>query len=58
MTSQLGKQTITIHILPYISRSENNQTIKFGQLQYNMRRIFLEKSYPKCGGETSLKPFF
>ena len=59
MTSKLGKQTITIHILPYISRSENNQTIKFGHLiKYNMRRIFLEKSYPKCGGETSLKPFF
>ena len=27
--------------------------MKFGQLvEYNMRRIFLEKSYIKCGGET------
>ena len=58
MTSQPVKQTITIHILPYISRSEDNQTVKFGQLiEYNMRKIFLEKSYPKFGGETSPKPF-
>ena len=58
MTSQPGKQTIAIHILPYISRSKDNQTVKFGQLiEYNMRKIFLEKSYPKCGGETSPKPF-
>ena len=58
MTSQPGKQIIAIHVLPYISRSKNNQTVKFGQLiEYNMRKIFLEKSYPKCGGETSPKPF-
>ena len=26
--------------------------MKFGQLiEYNMRNIFLEKSYTKCGGE-------
>ena len=58
MTSQRGKQTIAIQILPYISRSKENQTVKFGRLiEYNMRKIFLEKSYPKCGGETSPKPF-
>ena len=58
MTSQPGKQTITIHILPYISISKDNQTVKFGQLiEYNMRKTFFEKSYPKCGGETSPKPF-
>ena len=58
MTSQHGKQTIAIHILPYISRSKDNQTVKFGQLiEYNMSKIFLEKLYPKCGGETSPKPF-
>ena len=58
MTSQPGKQTIAIHILPYISRIKDNQTVKLGQLtEYNMRKIFLEQSYPKCGGETSLKPF-
>ena len=32
MTSPPGKQIITIHILPNISRSKGNQTIKFGQL--------------------------
>ena len=44
MTSQPGSQTITIHILPNISRSKDNQKMKFGQLiEYNMRNIFLEK---------------
>ena len=58
MTSQPGWQTIVIHILPYISRSKGNQTMKFGQLiEFNMRNIFLEKSYIKCGGETSPRPF-
>ena len=43
MTSQPGKQTITIHILPNISRSKSNQTIKFGQsIKYNKRKIFFE----------------
>ena len=55
MTSQPGKQTIAIHILPNISRSEGNQTKKLGQLE----KTFLEKkSCTKCGGETSPRPFF
>ena len=30
----------------------------FGQLiEFNMTYIFLEKSYTKCGGETSPSPF-
>ena len=46
MTSQLDKQIIAIHILLNISRSKGNQTMKFGQLtEYNMRNIFLEKSF-------------
>ena len=32
MASQPGEQTITIHILPNISRSKGNQTMKFRQL--------------------------
>ena len=41
------------NMLPNISRSKGNHTIKYGQLiGYNMRIIFLEKSYKKCGGET------
>ena len=31
--------------------------MKFGQLKdYSVRNIFLEKSYTKCGGETSPRP--
>ena len=58
MTSQTGYQTITIHILPCISRSAGNQTKKFGQLiEYNVRNIFLEKSYINYDGKTSPRPF-
>ena len=47
-----------MQILPNISRSKGNQTMKFGHLiEYNMRSIFLEKSFTKCGGETSLRYF-
>ena len=58
MASQPGQQTIVIHILPNISRSKGYQTMKFGQLiECNLRNIFLGKSYTKCGGETSPRPF-
>ena len=44
MTSSTGK---------IISRSKDNQKMKFAQLiEYNMRNIFLEKSYTKYGEET------
>ena len=53
ITSQPGRPTIAIHILPNISRSKDNQTMKFDQLvEYNMGNIFLEKFYIKYGGET------
>ena len=49
---------MAIHILPNISRSKGNQTVKFGQLiDYNMRHIFFFFSYKKCGGETIHRPF-
>ena len=39
-------------------RNKANQTLKFGQLiDYNMRIIFIEKVYTKCGGKTSPRPF-
>ena len=45
------------YTLPNISRSKDNQTVKFGQLiEYNMRNIFVEKSYTKCAGETNPRP--
>ena len=48
MTLQPSKRTITIHILPNISRSQDNQTLKFGQvIQYNWRDIFLSLAYNK-----------
>ena len=48
MTSRPGLQTIAIHVLPNISQSKGNQTIKFGQLiEYNKRNIFLQKFWRK-----------
>ena len=33
--------------------------MKFGELiEYNMRKIFLEKSYTKCGGQTIPRLFY
>ena len=59
MTSQLGLQKIAIHMLPDISQSKGNQTMKFGQLmEYNNRNIFLQKLCRKRGRETSSRPLF
>ena len=45
-------------MLTNISRSKGNQIIKFGQIvEYNMRNIFIEKSYPKYGRETIARLF-
>ena len=59
MTSQPGLQTIAIHILPNISQSKGNQTMKFGQLiEYNKINIFLQKLCGKWGRETSSRPLY
>ena len=59
MTSQPGWQTITIHILPNISRSKGNQTMKLTELiKYNERNIFLQKLCRKWGRETSSTTLF
>ena len=59
MTSQPGLQTITIHILPNISQSKGNQTMKFGGiLEYNKRNVFLQKLYKKRDRKTSARPLF
>ena len=48
MTSQTKKQTITINMLPDISKSKGNQTMKFGTLrEYNMKNIYLQISCRK-----------
>ena len=58
MASQLGKQTTAMHILPNTLRSKGNRIKKLGQLiEYNMRNIYLEKSYTKYTGETIPEPF-
>ena len=59
MMSQTGQKIITIHILLNISGNKSNQTIRFVQLiKYNMINIFLEKSYTKCCGEATPRPFY
>ena len=59
MTPQTGKQIIVMHILPNISRSQGIQRNKFDRLiGYNLRKVFLERSYRKCGGGNIPKPFF
>ena len=58
MMSQPGKQRFAIHILYNISKSKDNQAMKSGQLlEYNMRKIFHEKSYAKCSGKIIPKSF-
>ena len=58
MTSPPGKETIAIQILSNISRSKFNQAMTLGQLiENNMRNIFLDKSYAKCGVETISRLF-
>ena len=52
-----AREILTTHILPNISRSKGNQTMKFSQLiECNIINNFLEKSYTKWGGETSPRP--
>ena len=51
-TSQPGLQTIATHILPNISKSKSNHTMKFGQLiEYNKRNIFFSKVMQKMRQE-------
>ena len=50
MTSQPCLKTIAIHILPNISQSKENQTVKFGPLiEYNKRNVFLQRLCGKWG---------
>ena len=48
MTSQTGRQTITMHMLLDISRSKGNQKMELYQvIKYNVINIFHEKSCNK-----------
>ena len=56
---RLDKRAKVNFILSNISRSKDNQKMKFGQLKdYNMRNIFLEKSYAKYGMKASPSTFY
>ena len=51
MVSQPGRQTFAIHIPPNNWKRKDNQLMKFGPIiEYNMKNIFLHKSYTKNGG--------
>ena len=57
MMSQHRKQIIAVHIFSNLSRRKDNETIKFGKfIEYNIRNIFLKKSFTKCSGETIPNP--
>ena len=57
MTSKPGQQTIAEFVLPNASRSKDYQTMQFGQpIEFILRKIFLQKSHTKCGGETMPMP--
>ena len=59
MTPQAGEQIITTHILSSISRSKDNQAMKFGQLiKYTATNIFVQKPCRKWGRETSSRTLF
>ena len=46
--------TSSCPILPKISRSKDNQTMKFGWLiEYNLKNFVFERSYTECCEETS-----
>ena len=52
MTSQPDLQTLAIHILPSISQSKGNQTMKSGQLkEYNNRNIFFKHQAENEAGD-------
>ena len=54
-----GQQTITLHVLPNISRSKGNQAIKLGQLiQYSVKNVFSEIMQKLRSGEWFQTSFF
>ena len=53
MTLQPGYKQLQYTYCLISQHVKTDEAIKPGQLiEYNLRKIFLEKSYTKCGGET------
>ena len=58
VTSQPGKETFAMHILPSISKSKGNQTMKFGQLiNITWGTFFFKNTHTNCVGDTIPRPF-
>ena len=57
MTSEPGKPTIAIHILPNISSSKRNQIIKFGQLIDITSKTCFLKNHTQNVGKTIPRSF-
>ena len=58
MTLQPGKQAIAIHIMPNISRSKGNRTMKFGQfIEYNVEIFFLKNHTQRLVEKLVTDPF-
>ena len=58
MTLQPGKQAIAINILPNISRSKGNRTMKFGQfIEYNVEIFFLKNHTQRLVEKLVTDPF-
>ena len=58
MTSQPRLQTIAIHILPNISQSKDNKTMKFGELIEITRGILFFKDYAENYAESLVPDLF
>ena len=59
MTSNIGKQIITIHTFPNISRSKDNQEMKLGQLiNFNMDSFFFKSHTKNEAGRLAADIFF
>ena len=54
-----GKQIVRIYIVPNISKSLRNQTMKLSEfIEYNMKKMFFfEKSYVNYGRKINPRPF-
>lgn len=58
MISYSGKQISAIQILPKYQQIKVIILMKYGLLmEYIIRNILIGKSYTKCGGGTSPRPF-
>ena len=59
MTSNIGKQIITIYTFPNISRNKDNQEMKLGQLiDFNMDSFFFKSHTKNEAGRLAADIFF